>query len=77
MIVAIKSLFYNHVKHPNLFILQRIEEIRGLQDEIIRVQGMMQPLIHRHSKHFIKDDRYANPGTSSNVNSWVVYNAYR
>lgn len=75
MIVAIKSSFY---KHPNLFILQRIEEIRGLQDEIIRLQGMMQPLIHRHSKHFVKDDRYANSGSSSpNVNRWVVYNAYR
>lgn len=56
----------------------RIEEIRGLQDEIIRLQGMMQPLIHRHSKHFVKDDRYANSGSSSpNVNRWVVYNAYR
>lgn len=56
----------------------RIEEIRGLQDEIIRLQSMMQPLIHRHSKNFIKDDRYANSApSSSNVNRWVVYNAYR
>lgn len=56
----------------------RIDEVKNLQDDIIRLQGVINPLLQKHSRYFIKDRRYEIPDVSHpSVNNWIVYNAYR
>lgn len=56
-------------------MLQRVEEVKELQDEVSQLRADVQPLLrNRPPKQFIKGD---GKGNDSDVNKWGVRNAYR
>lgn len=66
----------------SLSLIQRVEEIKSIQDEVILLRSLIEPLVKNkpEAKLFVKDpnvDPKTDENNAEDINKWDVHNAYK